>query len=215
MLSSILVLTIAGIAWLVFTFTGKQRFGYSYIQTPAASAIFFLSVTALLALMFPREALSLYSHPTPLAGICLLLVFSVVNPALYAFARARGKGTPIRDLELLAIDNRFLISKSADVLFQQTAFGIFITLLANAGFSFVALALIFAVLFIAGHVGMFLRVSPRWASYFLFSSLVFSIPLVWQLLYVPAGIYFALCVHMLWYTVGGAAFALIQKERPR
>lgn len=214
MLGALLVLCIASVSWLFFTYVLKHRLGFSYISTPFKAVVFFLLLTAVVAFLFPAEVTQLYSNPPVFAVLFCLGVLCVINPLLYAYARKKGSPTDAhRDLEMLSLRWNFFVSKPSDVLYQQTSFGVFLLLLADAGVSFVTLVGLFAAAMFLTHLGMFLSVPRRFAWYFLVSSVVFSIPVVWLILFVPGGVYYALGLHMLWYVLGGAGMALATARR--
>jgi len=214
MLGALLVLCIASVSWLFFTYVLKHRLGFSYIGTPLKAIVFFLLLTAVVAVLFPAEVVRLYSNPPILAVLFCIGILCVINPLLYAYARKKGSPTDAhRDLEMLSLRWNFLVSKPADVLYQQTSFGIFLFLLADAGVPFEALLVLFVTAMFLTHLGMFLSVPGRFAWYFLASSVVFSLPIAWLILFVSGGVYYALGLHMLWYVLGGVGMALATARR--
>ena len=216
MLGALLVLCIASVSWLFFTYVLKHRLGFSYIGTPLKAIVFFLLLTAAVVFLFPAEVARLYGNPPILAILFCIGILCVINPFLYAYARKKGSpANAHRDLEMLSLRWNFLVSKPSDVLYQQTSFGVFLLLLAGVGVPFEVLLVLFVAAMFLTHLGMFLSVPRRFAWYFLVSSVVFSIPVVWLILFVPGGVYYALGLHMLWYALGGAGIALATAHRER
>lgn len=209
---TLLALALAAlIGWAFFTYILKRKLAWSFSRTPVRTASYFLLLTVLVGWMVPEAAIALYSTPTLGALVFLALTLLVVNPLLYAMARDRAREDVHIDLELLRLDMRFLISKPADVLFQQTVFGVLL-LVASTTLSLPYVIGLFALAFGLFHLGLFLRMPQGWALYFLASAIVVCVPLAYLLLFVPGGIYYALALHMLWYVVSGAVLA--GKTRP-
>ena len=211
MLPALLLAAIAVLVWALFMHVLKPHAGFSFVRTPLRTLCYFLAATlAITALYFPITG-ALYANLTFAAGVFLLAVLVGINPWIYRFAQKEHKAK-LRtseahpDLELLVLDGRFLLSKLGDVLFQQTVMGTLILLLAP----FVpsgALTALTAGIFFAGHLGLILRLPPRWSAYFLASALAGGALLPSLILLVPGGFYYVVGFHMLWYVVTGAFHA--------
>lgn len=213
MIPSILwLLSLASLGWALFMFVGKPVFGLSFIRTPLRSLAYFLALAVLIGLWFIDDAARLLSAAPWHAYAFALVVLVGLAPWLYRFSR-QSHVSSIRTvfrhahLELLDLDDRFLLGKLGDVLFQQMVAGILILQLAAAGLSLPAASAAFALIFALGHIGLLLRIPHRWAAYFLLSALLGGalLPLVYQNL--PGAFYYAVSLHMLWYVMTGAFHA--------
>jgi hypothetical protein len=221
MLSSVLtLLAVAALGWALFMFLLKPVLGFSFVRTPLRTLTYFLLLTLFISWVYFPVAGALYASVTlPAIGFLLAITLGI-NPWLYRFAlqehRVRVATTPAHpDLELLHIDGRFLISKFGDVLFQQTVAGILILILATLGMPLPLLSLIFAVLFLTGHLGLLFRLPYRWSAYFISSAFAAGCFLPYLIMNIPGGFYYAVAFHALWYAVTGAFYWVGEGRRAK
>ena len=166
-----------------------------------------LHILRALVVLFPKETQELFAF-SPVGVGFLFITGTWWIPHIYRETRGRyGKPIPIlplhKDLELLRIDEWFILPKATDVLFQQTAIALVITLVAPS-VPVGALILVFALLFLLFHLGLVLKMSLSWALYFALSAGIGGMLIPVFVLYVPGGIYYLITFHLLWYTFSGS-----------
>lgn len=214
MLYSALYLAILSVfSWALFMYVLKPVAGFSFVRTPIRTFLYFLLLSTVLVVLFHPLPLALLTSSSWLPPATLLGAVLILFPAIYYDTRARVKNhlyEEHRDLELLALDYRFLFSKLGDVVFQQLTFGIFVLLFATY-IPFVMLTILSAVLFVLGHVGLLFRMPHHWSGYFLTSAFFGGLALPFLFLYITGGIYYAILFHMLWYVLSGVLFRYMKR----
>lgn len=211
-------------AALLFAFVLVNRLGFVYVvnrrlhltfaKNPMLTFLYFLLMAALLAVLLPTYAIQLFSAPI-LIILFLLFMLVVINPWIYWLLK-KEKHIPAKlakanpEQQFLLIDERYLFSKTGDVIFQQTAVGCLMLIFVSAGVAFSELVPLFAFLFAALHFHLFFSAKKVWAAYFTICAAAAGFMFPYLILLVPGGIYFAIMMHMLWYVGSGALFGLVE-----
>ena len=99
MLHSVLFLiSIAVLERVVFEFVLKKRFKFSFVGTPVRTALYFLIVTTVLVVLFPKETQELFAF-SPVGVGFLFITGTWWIPHIYRETRGRyGKPIPILPL---------------------------------------------------------------------------------------------------------------------
>lgn len=209
------LLVIVMVNRLGFIYVVNRRLHLTLSKNPLLTFVYFMLMTAVLAVLFPHYAVVLLAPASTIAIVFCLFVLFVINPWVYARLKELHQ-TPSRlaeafpDQQFLLIDTRFLISKTADVIFQQTAVGIMLLILSGAGVPTSELVPLAALIFAIIHLHMFFATKALWASYFTVSATLGGFMLPFLILGVPGGIFYAITIHMLWYVASGALFGAIE-----
>lgn len=201
---------------LGFVYVIDKRLHLSFIKNPVLTFVYFMVMTLFITLIFFPYAVSAFDPGTSLTVIFFLFVLFVLNP--WAYKHMQEAGLVAKRLAklypnqpFLQIDERYLLSKTGDVIFQQTALAILALMLTALGMPFTTLVPVFAVAFALLHFHLFLSMPKIWAVYFTICAAVSGFVLPYLLLLVPGGVYYAIILHLLWYVGSGALFGSIEK----
>lgn len=206
---------------LGFVYVIDRRLHLSFVKNPVLTFVYFILMTFIIAGIFFPYSSVVFNPGTSLTVIFFLFVLFVLNP--WAYAHMKEAGLVAKRLaklypgqSFLAIDERYLLSKTGDVIFQQTALAILALMLTALGMPFTTLVPVFALAFALLHLHLFLSMPFVWATYFTICAMAAGFVLPYLLLLVPGGVYFAIILHLLWYVGSGALFGSIEKaEHPR
>lgn len=202
---------------LGFIYVVNKRLKLSFSQNPVYTFLYFFLMTAMVAILFPHQAYLLFGRGDIIGPLTVLFVLVVVDPWVYARLKALDK-LPVRlakanpDQQFLLIDDRFLFSKTGDVIFQEVAVGTLLFILRDTGISTDTLVPLFALIFTLLHLHMFFSTKKMWAAYFSVCAAIAGFALPFIILTVPGGIYYATALHMLWYVESGALFGFAESS---
>lgn len=201
---------------LGFVYVIDRKLHLSFVKNPVLTFVYFMVMTGAIGAIFFPYAFVLYNPSTILTPVFFLFVLFVLNPWAYRHMKEAGMvASRLAKLypnqSFLAIDERYLLSKTGDVVFQQTALGILALMLTTLGVPFETLVPLFALAFALLHTHLFLSMPPVWATYFTACATASGFILPFILLLVPGGIYYAIILHLLWYVGSGALFGSIEK----
>jgi len=200
---------------LTMIYVLNRRLHLTLTKNPLLTFVYFVLMAFGLAALFPSEAVALYHPGSSLTILFFLFMLFVVNPWVYKRMKDLHQ-TPARlsraypEQQFLLIDTRFLFSKTGDVIFQQTAVGIFLLILSDAGIPLSELVPLVAVIFGITHLHMFASTKALWVTYFTISAATGGFMLPFIILLIPGGIYYAIVIHMLWYVGSGVLFGAIE-----
>lgn len=201
---------------LAFIYIFNKRLHLSLSKNPALSFLYFVGMGIGVAILFWDYAVILFM-PSVISVMTFLTFVTVVNPWIYdrlqdlkKMPKKLARANP--DQQFLLIDDRFLLAKTGDVLFQQTVAGILILIMTSAGIPFETLVPIFAGIFFLIHLHMFLSTRIIWALYFSIFAALGGFVLPFLILTVEGGIYYALALHMMWYVGSGAFFGFLEND---
>lgn len=200
---------------LGFVYVIDRRLHLSFVKNPVLTFVYFILMTLLIAGVFYPYAALVFHPGTSLTLIFFLFVLFVVNP--WAYRHMKEAGIVAKRLaklypgqSFLAIDERYLLSKTGDVIFQQTALAILALMLTALGMPFTTLVPVFAIAFALLHLHLYLSMPVIWATYFTICAAAAGFILPYLLLLVPGGVYYAIVLHLLWYVGSGALFGSIE-----
>lgn len=202
---------------LTFIYVFNRRLHLSFSKNPSWTFLYFLSATILVALFFSEYVTQLFASHSVIAFVSCLFVLAVFNPWVYdqltdlrKRPKALAKANP--DQQFLLIEDKYLLSKTGDVIFQQVAAGVLILLMIKGGVPFETLVPWFAGIFFLSHLHMFLSTRVIWALYFSVFATLAGFVLPYLILYVDGGIYYAIAIHTLWYVGSGAFFGFLEND---
>ncbi len=202
---------------LTFIYVFNKRLHFSFSKNPALTFLYFIVMALVVAGLFWGYAVELYASSSSVAVWVSLIILTVINPWVYARLKALRKlpkklaeGNP--DQQFLLIEDKYLLSKTGDVLFQQTVVGILLLIIARSGIPFETLVPLFAIVFFLGHLHMFLTTRVIWALYFSLFATLGGFILPFLILHTPGGVYYAIALHMLWYVGSGAFFGFLEND---
>ncbi len=166
--------------WAVFILYLQPQ-GISYINNYLLTCIYFLLVIVALTSIFKKEIGEYVDQFSP-KDLFIMMVFSVAVILIYYFLNLLSEGSPMGAMKsnlsaILQMDNKFLVTKAFEIMFQQTFFMISIYYLFNNNvsknkdmilFGLYALFIHFPVLFIPTSMGKILF------SVSFFAGLIFS-----------------------------------------
>jgi len=191
-------------------FTHYLKFFYS--NAAVWIFLYFSAWATVIALLFPPYIVRLFSSVSILGYIVLVFLFIVAFPLIFRLLRMRA-GTPewlalmYPDEPILSPEERFILGKVGDVVFQDFAIGILILTFSDAGYSYPLIVGIFVALFAIAHLYIFLTSGFFWGLYYTTYAALGGFVFPFLILFIPGGIAYALIVHMLFYVVSAALFA--------
>lgn len=202
---------------LGFIYVVNRRLHLTFAQNPMLTFLYFLLMSAAILLAFPGYAGALFGTASILTVLFCLFILVVLNPWVYRLIKKEGhaparlaKANP--EQQFLLIDEKYLFSKTGDVIFQQVAVGTLMLIFVAAGLPFQQLVPLFAVIFAALHFHLFFSAKKLWAAYFTICAAAAGFMFPFLILLVPGGIYYAIALHTLWYVGSGALFGLVEAE---
>ena len=193
--------------WGVFIFLLKR--GVNYIQTFRLVVGYFLCFSFLAAYIYKPFLFPFFAHlPLKILPFSLLLLFYLLAFIIYAV------GKKIFDKEILeenkqqwmffaTFDNRFLLSKSFDILFQQILLLSLVLFLQNFIQSNLLIILITGIIFGSMHLPMLKTKHNRIAPYFIFFSFLAGVFFSFLILFLPYGFLYSYITHWLFYIFAG------------
>lgn len=201
---------------LGFVYVIDRRLHLSFVKNPVLTFVYFIVMSLVVVALFFPYAVTAFNPGTSLTVMFFLFVLFVLNP--WAYRHMKEAGLVARRLSklypgqsFLQIDERYLLSKTGDVIFQQTALAILALMLTALGVPFTTLVPVFAIAFAVLHLHLYLSMPPVWATYFTICATASGFVLPYLLLLVPGGVYYAIILHLLWYVGSGALFGSIEK----
>lgn len=215
-LQVVVLLALVLINRLGFVYVIDRRLHLSFVKNPVLTFAYFMVMTLVIVGIFYPYAAIAFNPGTSLTVVFFLFVLFVLNP--WAYQHMKDAGLVAKRLSklypgqsFLAIDERYLLSKTGDVMFQQTALAMLALMLTALGVPFTTLVPVFAVVFAVLHLHLYLSMPFVWATYFTICATVAGFVLPYLLLLVPGGVYYAIILHLLWYVGSGALFGSIEK----
>jgi hypothetical protein len=202
---------------LTFIYVVNRKLHLSFTKNPALTFLYFVFMGLAVAALFWGYTKELFLSDSIVSVFICLVVLTVINPWIYGRLQffdkkpdSLAKANP--DQQFLLIDDKYLLSKTGDVLFQQLVAGILILLMARAGLPFDTLVPVFAGVFFLSHLHMFISTRVIWALYFSLFATLGGFVLPFLILNVDGGVYYAIAIHTLWYVGSGAFFGFLEND---
>lgn len=200
--------------WLVFYALKSQKI--TYIERHRLTALFFLSVSLLIAIIFRGDiGPFVESALDPFSLILLFLLFGF-NLLAYRYVGTffpyyRKAFELDSTLYFAKFDRKYLVTKSCEILYQQLMIVLLLAWLDTAGRPFVETALLFALVFSVGHLPLFFFKKKNIGKLFVVSSVASSAIFPYLILHTQHGFVLGYAVHWLFYIV--SAFLVVKKYR--
>lgn len=217
LLEALALLAVTLVNRLGFIYVVNRRLHLTFARNPMLTFVYFLLMAGLIIILFPGYAALLFGGASILTVLFCLFVLVVVNPWVYRSLK-KSNHVPARlakanpEQQFLLIDEKYLFSKTGDVIFQQVAVGVLMLIFFGAGLPFEQLVPLFALIFALLHFHLFFSAKRLWATYFTVCATVAGFMFPFLILLVPGGIYYAIVIHTLWYVGSGALFGLVETE---
>ncbi len=212
----LVVLAIVVVARMIHRSLFTKYFKLTYTDAPTWTFLFFSAWAGVLAALFPYDIALLFGGVSMLGYMALLFLFVVAFPTVYRLLQMED-GVPewlrhaTPDEPILSLEGRFILAKTADVVFQQFAAGIVILTLSGAGLSYPTVVGVFVALFALAHLYIFATSGFFWGLYYTTFAALGGFAIPFFILFVPGGIAYALTLHMLFYVLSAAFFAKLPR----
>ena len=193
------ILFISVIFWSFFERFDAHR--KEYIDHPKFTFIYFLFSSAILLFVYPT-ALTLF-FPRPLAiGSAILSV--TLTYWLYKSLPKLFTGPKVHFPDdhhyWKLLDKKYIVPKFAEIIFQQTFFGIMILLIADNYKLSISVLLLGALSFILAHIPLFVLQGKRIGAFYFFWA-VLGAPFFAFVLLSTGNLWYTIALHMLFYTM--------------
>lgn len=185
-----------------------------YLQGFLPFSLYFLIATLIGGLLFRPEVSVLLASPrVPILPFALLMAVMVVTVCAYRYTKKYVPRPAEAEFVLngpnpsfLALDYRYIVSKSCEIFFQQLFIAALIVLLLRLNLAIWHVMILFAILFGSVHLPLLWTGTKFWGWYFtLFavgSALIFP-PIISS---VPYGFVYTYMIHWMFYTLSGVFF---------
>lgn len=194
----------------------ERHFHLTFADAPVRSLLYFSAWSVAVILIFPAQVQELFMQVTPTYYFLLTFIMLIVFPGIFHTTRKR-EGSPKWLLAffpaqgILTLGERYILAKIADVVFQQLIAGVMILVLFHAGISYQAIVGIFIILFASAHLYIFRTSGMFWGIYYTTYAALGGFVFTFLILFVPAGIMYAIFIHMLFYVMSGVLFASLPR----
>lgn len=195
--------------WAFFYFYLIGR-GINYVKDAEVTTLYFLFVSVtMLGLFGDRLAPFLDDYAGLPFGI--LAVAFLLNLGIYYYVPTffRRPSVLIKKYPnefFLALDSRYLISKTFDIIYQQIFIILLVAALARIGLSVKEITLAFALLFSVIHFPLIWIEGRLWGIYFMTAALLSALFFPPLILQVPYGFIYTFIIHWGFYTLSGMLF---------
>lgn len=190
----------------------ERYFKLTFEDAPVWSLFYFGGWTAVIALLFTDELKDLFGAISFSGYLILTLCLMVVFPFVYKILH-ESVGSPKWLAEIfpgqgmLSLEERYIVAKIGDVVFQQSAAGALIVALSAHGVSYPNIVFIFVALFAVAHLYIFRTAGFFWGLHYTAYATLGGFAFPFLILFVPGGIGYAILLHMLFYVLSAAFFA--------
>jgi len=214
-IEAILLFFVLMVNRLAFIYVFNRRLHMSFAKNPASTFLYFILTAFAVGVLFWDYVVELFTPSSIVSVFVCLVVVTVLNPWIYERLQEHKK-RPVRlaqanpDQQFLLIEDRYLLSKTGDVIFQQMVAGVLILIMARSGVPFETLVPVFAGIFFLSHIHMFFFTETIWALYFSIFATLGGFVLPFLILNVEGGVYYAIAIHTLWYVGNGAFFGFLE-----
>ncbi len=196
------------LGWGIFFLLWKKYL--HYILHPFLVALHFLLFTILSIILFKKELIPLVDGFT-IVPFALLFLVIMITIGVY-FLSHSYLTRPTKLIEkyprefFLAMDYRYMFSKSFEILFQQVMVVILVLLLWEEGLNIVSICALFATVFGIVHIPLIRTEGWFFGCFFTVSSALSGILFPPLILKVHYGFVYTYTIHWVYYTVSGVFF---------
>jgi hypothetical protein len=194
----------------------EKHFRLTFADAPVWSLLYFIGWSLVILFLFPAQVTALVRGVSAFEYLFVAVMLLGVYPGLYHETRTHGE-SPEWLLALfprqgmLTLGERYILSKIADVVFQQLIAGVMILTLVDAGVPYPAIVWVFVSLFAAAHLYIFRTAGFMWGLHYTAYATLGGFAIPFFILYVPGGIAYTILFHMLFYVMSGIFFAKLPR----
>jgi len=200
------------VGWFGFLLLNKlNKRGIDYINKFYISIIYFFSLSILIVAIYWKEYLELINIEFSIIPFLFIPLLFIVNILAYNYIRINFKkpNQLIKEnpqVFFLKLDNKYLASKSFEILFQQILIVLLVLWLSQLGLSIFELIISFAILFGLGHSYLIYSRGKLFGTILTISSILSAIIFPILIIYVPWGFIYSYFVHWMFYISVGFFF---------
>lgn len=197
------------LGWFGFFLLNKKRI--DYINKFYISIVYFFSLSILIVVIFWKEFTKLINVEFSIIPFLFVPLLFIVNIFAYNYIRNNLKkpNQLIKEnpqVFFLKLDNKYLASKSFEILFQQILIILLILWLSQLGLSVFGIIISFAILFGLGHSYLIYSRGKLFGTIFTVSSIFSAIIFPILIIYVPWGFIYSYFIHWMFYISAGFFF---------
>lgn len=195
------------LGWIGFLVLNKK--GIDYIKKYYLTSLYFLFMSLLPVIIF-WEDFSSYNFQWEFLPILLIASTFILNILMYNYIRKNYKKPEklIKQNPLnffLRLENKYLVSKSFNILFQQVMILILVILLKQS-LSLDKIIISFAIFFGLGHLFLSFFMGKFFSIFFTIFAVLSAIIFPIIILYVPSGFIYTYIIHWIFYISIGLFF---------
>lgn len=212
LISVLIIMGISTIARVIHHIYFEKHFKLTFADAPIWSLFYFGLWTIIVTILFPQHMVYLFGSISFLGYISLIFLLLGVFPFIYHTLRKRI-GSPkwlallFPGQGMLTLEERYIVAKIGDVIFQQSIAGVLIITLASAGVIYPHIVIIFVLLFALAHLYIFRTAGFFWGMHYTAYATLSGFAFPFLILFIPAGIAYTIILHMLFYVLSAAFFA--------
>jgi len=197
------------LGWFGFFLLNKKEI--DYINKFYISIVYFFSLSIFIVAIYWKEFAKLIDIEFSIVPFLFIPLLIIVNILAYNYMRNNLKKPNQLIKEnpqafFLKLDNKYLASKSFEILFQQILIVLLIIWLSKLGFSIMGIIISFAILFGLGHLYLFYSLGKLFGAIFTVSSIFSAIIFTILIIYVPWGFIYSFFIHWMFYISAGFFF---------
>jgi hypothetical protein len=210
----LLILAVFQRAMYVMLF--QSVFKISFKDAPVRAFLFFSAWTVLYIVLFEKYVVRIFQDVPIIGYLTLIFIVIVLFPLVFRFLRVK-LGVPVwlsktyPSQTFLSLEEQYIVSKVGDVASQQLIGGILVFMLADLGYSYTAIVLIFVVIFALSHIYLFFSSGFIWGLHYTMFATVAGFAFPFLFLFIEGGIAYSLVAHMLFYVLSAAFFAKLPR----
>jgi hypothetical protein len=208
----LLLIILSSIARYIHLIFFERCFKLTFEDAPVWSLFYFGFWTAVVVILFPVQTHYLFASISVFGYFLLASLLLVIFPAIFLFLR-KYIGDPKWLSELfpgqgmLSLEERYIIAKIGDVIFQQSIAGVIVLLLVAQGLEYPQIVAIFLPIFLLAHLYIFRTSGFVWGIHYSAYAALGGFAFPFLIIFVPTGIAYAIVFHMLFYVLSAAFFA--------
>jgi len=197
------------LGWFGFFLLNKK--GIDYINKFYISIVYFVSLSILIVVIYWKEFIKLITVEFSIIPFLFIPLLFITNIVAYHYIRNNLK-KPNQFIKenpqvfFLKLDNKYLASKSFEILFQQILIVLLILWLSQLGISIFGIIISFAILFGLGHYYLIYSIGKLFGTIFTVSSIFSAIIFPILIIYVPWGFIYSYFIHWMFYISAGFFF---------
>ncbi|MEX0919280.1 MAG: hypothetical protein WDZ64_00840 [Parcubacteria group bacterium] len=209
-----LLVLISSTARLIHLKLFERYFKLTFVDAPVWSLLYFTFWSCVVFLFFPLEIQALFAQVSLIGYLFLAVVLLVLFPTIYKLLKA-NVGNPewlaklYPEQGILSFEEAYIFAKIGDVIFQQFVAGAMILTLVAQGVEYPQITGIFVILFMFAHLYIFREAGLIWGMHYTAYATLGAFAIPFFIIFVPAGVVYAIVLHMLFYVLSAVFFAIL------